>query len=136
MSQIKLPEEKQPKPIFNQSVAVRAIIREHILAGHSREKILRELTHGVYGYEYTEQTAIHLIAEVNTSIKKEAEELKSQALEEIAARFNDLYTKLYEKEDYSNCKDVLREMAKLFGLSDKNKVEIDKPDEKITISFS
>lgn len=84
---------------------------------------------------YSETRATDIVRGVNTRLNKTAEELKLEAQEVIVTRFNDLYEKCYDKENYSDCKDILKEMAKIFGVnSGGNKVEITK--DQINIEFN
>lgn len=84
---------------------------------------------------YSEARAKDIVRGINTRLNKTAEELKLEAQEVIVTRFNDLYEKCYDKENYSDCKDILKEMAKIFGVnSGGNKVEITK--DQINIEFN
>lgn len=83
------------------------------------------------GFNYEPSRAEHIVHGIRADMNKDIAEQKENAFNEICTRFNDLYEKSYDKENYSDCREILKEMAKLFGITNNNKVEVTKDQIKI-----
>ena len=113
-------------------------IANDILNGGTQITIVQKITEDVYGVGYTlsEHSAKDLIAKVRKDLREDWAEERKHLQEIQMQRLLDLYTESREALDRLSALNTLKEMNKMCGLYEPDKVSVEaKVDSKIVIDF-
>lgn len=111
-------------------------VRTMILRGASRQKCLDFISTESkrLGYQNADGQCSNIYHQVKTTLKQEFSEHIDEINADLLSKLYYLYGKNIEKDDLRECRECLRDIAKLVGTN--NNVEINRGDEKIMINFS
>lgn len=112
-------------------------VRNMILKGSSRAECLKFIAKESkrLGVEHAESTCSTIYHQVKTAIKSELSDNREEIVSDIASKLYFLYGKNFETGDLKECRECLKEIAKLAGINSGNSVEINKIDDTIKINF-
>lgn len=101
-------------------------IYEDIVNGVRNDVILSKVMKGGYSKKFSNKTtAEDFVRSVRRLMKKDWEDRKEVLKGEYLTRMENLYNKCMEANDRSTAATVLRDFAKVTGLTDPQKVELD-----------
>ena len=101
-------------------------VYEDIINGIRNDVILSKIQKGEYSKKFSNKTtAEDVIKAVRKMMRKDWEDRKEVLKGEYLTRMENLYRKCMEANDRSTAATVLRDFAKVTGLTDPQKVELD-----------
>lgn len=120
----------------NATEQLKRYVANDILNGGTQATLVQKITEDVYGVGYTlnVHSAKDLIAKVRRQLKEDWESERQELKEIQLQRMLDLYTESRLAFDRYNALNVLKEINKMVGLNEPEKIEA-KIDGSITIDF-
>lgn len=118
--------------------AVMNAVYEDIAKGYPYSVLVERVKNGYYSpnYQYTDTGAQDLITDVKKMIKKDWEEDRKTLRADIYRKFMDVYKESRAAHDRANANTALREMGKLGGVYEPDKVDVNVTGEvEITFDF-
>jgi hypothetical protein len=108
----------------------REVIFEMMLKGYRKSQIVRFCSEN---YKIGERQVEKYITQVNDDFAERSEKRKEVLIGQAIARYNDLYQKSYQIQDYRECRAVQESINKMFGINEPDKIDMTSGGQPINV---